>query len=85
MAAGGPTALGAGRLLGSRYRLDRRIGGGSMAAVWLARDMQLDRPVAVKLLSDALAAEPGYRARFRREAKLAAAVAPRPCQGLRHG
>jgi eukaryotic-like serine/threonine-protein kinase len=71
MAASG-TALGPGTLLGGRYRLERRIGGGGMASVWLATDGQLRRAVAVKVLSDALAGDPGYRARFRREAKVAA-------------
>ena len=73
MAASG-TALGAGTLLGGRYRLERRIGGGGMASVWLATDGQLGRAVAVKVLSDTLADDPGYRARFRREAKVAAQV-----------
>jgi Protein kinase domain len=71
MAASG-TALGPGTLLGGRYCLERRIGGGGMASVWLASDGQLGRAVAVKVLSDALAGDPGYRARFRREAKVAA-------------
>jgi eukaryotic-like serine/threonine-protein kinase len=71
MAASG-TALGPGTLLGGRYRLERRVGGGGMASVWLATDGQLGRAVAVKVLSDALAGDSGYRARFRREAKVAA-------------
>ncbi len=74
MAPGGATALGPGTLLGGRYRLERRIGGGGMATVWLAADRQLGRSVAVKVLSDALASDRGYRARFRREAKLAAGL-----------
>ena len=73
MAASG-TGLRAGTLLGGRYRLERRIGGGGMASVWLATDGQLGRAVAVKVLSDTLADDPGYRARFRREAKVAAQV-----------
>src|SRR5205823_4151080 len=54
------------------YRLERRIAGGGMATVWLAEDSALGRPVAVKVLSDVLATDPGYRQRFRREAKIAA-------------
>ncbi len=45
-----------------------------MAAVWLGDDERLDRPVAVKLLSDTLIADPGYLARFRREARVAAGL-----------
>jgi serine/threonine protein kinase len=67
-------ALAPGALLGGRYRLARRIASGGMASVWLARDEQLDRPVAVKVLSEALVDEPGYLARFRREARIAAGL-----------
>lgn len=45
-----------------------------MAVVWLARDERLGRDVAVKVLSDAMAADPGYRKRFEREARIAAGV-----------
>ena len=74
MAASGATALGPGALLSGRYRLEQRIAGGGMASVWLANDGSLRRAVAVKVLSDALAGDPAYRARFRREAKLAAGL-----------
>ena len=57
-----------------RYRLERRLGAGGMASVWLARDAVLDRHVAVKVLSDALAGDPEYLARFRREARVAASL-----------
>jgi serine/threonine-protein kinase len=43
-----------------------------MATVYLARDDELDRPVAVKLLAESLAGEPAFRKRFLREARLAA-------------
>jgi serine/threonine protein kinase len=55
-----------------RYELGRRIGHGGMATVYLARDAQLDRPVAVKLLADNLSADREFRRRFEREARLAA-------------
>jgi serine/threonine-protein kinase len=58
-----------------RYRLERRLGGGGMATVHLARDLELDRPVAVKLLADHLADDAELRERFVREARLAARLA----------
>lgn len=63
-----------GALLGGRYRLERLIGAGGMATVWRARDQVLSRPVAIKALSDALAANPTYVARFEREARTAARI-----------
>jgi hypothetical protein len=68
----GSEAPGGGRPLGGRYRLLRRLGSGGMAAVWLARDERLGREVAVKVLSDVLAGDEGYRRRFEREARVAA-------------
>src|SRR5436190_2469325 len=61
-----------GVILGARYRLERRIASGGMATVWLAYDTQLERDVAVKVLSDVLTEKRGYVARFRREARVAA-------------
>jgi len=61
-------------MLGERYRLERRIATGGMATVWLARDEELDRDVAVKILSDVLAEDPAYVTRFQREARVAARV-----------
>jgi eukaryotic-like serine/threonine-protein kinase len=63
-----------GSLLAGRYRLERVLGAGGMAIVWLARDERLWRPVAAKILSDTLAADPIYLRRFRREARLAAGL-----------
>jgi hypothetical protein len=60
--------------LGGRYSLQEPIGTGGMASVWLARDTRLDRDVAVKLLSEGLAADPAFAARFRREARIAASL-----------
>jgi len=57
-----------------RYRLERRLGSGGMAAVWLAHDATLDRPVAIKALSDLLADDEGYVRRFRREARVVAGL-----------
>ncbi len=55
-----------------RYFIDREIGRGGMGVVYLAREVQLDRMVAIKLLLPHLAARPEFRARFLDEARLAA-------------
>lgn len=67
-------AIGNGEILKGRYRLERTLGRGGMAAVWLGHDEVLDRPVAVKVLSDTIAGDPGFVARFRREARTAASL-----------
>jgi serine/threonine protein kinase len=66
--------LGTGTALGDngRYRLERLLGTGGMASVWLATDARLEREVAIKVLSDVLALDQDYVARFEREARLAA-------------
>jgi eukaryotic-like serine/threonine-protein kinase len=61
-------------VLASRYRLDSRIAGGGMGEVWRAIDMVLGRPVAVKLLRPEYAQHPETLARFRAEARHAAAL-----------
>ena len=61
-------------LCDGRYRLERPLGSGGMAVVWLARDLQLDRDVAVKVISDALAMDERFLARFEREARVAAGL-----------
>jgi eukaryotic-like serine/threonine-protein kinase len=60
--------------LKDRYRLERLLGHGGMASVWLADDEVLDRPVAVKVLADTIASDPEFLARFRREAQVAASL-----------
>ena len=55
-----------------RYELQRRLGRGGMADVFLARDRLLDRPVAVKVLFPEFATDPSFVERFRREAQAAA-------------
>ena len=68
------SAIGSGELLKDRYRLERTLGRGGMAAVWLGHDEVLDRQVAVKVLSDTIASDPGFVERFRREARTAAGL-----------
>ena len=63
-----------GALLGGRYELDQVIGRGGMAEVWRARDLRLERDVAVKRLRVDLASDPTFQARFRREAQSAAGL-----------
>ncbi len=62
------------RLLGGRYELDGVVGRGGMAEVYRARDIRLDRIVAVKTLRDDLARDQTFQARFRREAQSAASL-----------
>ena len=63
-----------GRLIAGRYRVVRRLGGGGMAEVFLARDTTLDRLVAVKVLRERFADDQEFVARFHREARAAAAL-----------
>jgi serine/threonine-protein kinase len=63
-----------GRLLAGRYQLDEPIGTGWFSEVWRATDAALSRPVAVKLLHPAYAQQPEALARFRAEARHAAAL-----------
>lgn len=63
-----------GSRLKDRYLLEEPLGRGGMASVWLASDEVLERPVAVKVLSDTIASDPEFLARFRREARVAAGL-----------
>jgi serine/threonine-protein kinase len=64
-----------GDLLADRYRIDGLLGAGGMASVYRATDLRLDRPVALKVLSANLAADPIVAQRFEREARALAAAA----------
>jgi len=57
--------------LDGQYAVEREIGRGGMGIVYLARDLKLDRPVAIKVLPPQLAGDPDVRERFLREAKTA--------------
>jgi eukaryotic-like serine/threonine-protein kinase len=58
--------------LGERYVLERRLGRGGMGVVYLARELRLERRVAIKLLPPAKAVDRVARERFLREARTAA-------------
>jgi hypothetical protein len=59
--------------IADRYRIEREIGAGGMATVYLARDLRHDRAVALKVLRPDLAAAMGVE-RFQREVTLTAAL-----------
>ncbi len=58
--------------LAGRYSLERELGRGGMGIVYLAREVSLDRPVALKLLPPHLARRAAARERFLHEARIAA-------------
>ena len=60
------------RELGDRYTLERELGRGGMGVVYLARDLKLDRPVALKVLPGEFSADPALKERFLRETRTAA-------------
>jgi eukaryotic-like serine/threonine-protein kinase len=60
--------------LADRYEMQRRIASGGMGVVWEATDTVLERPVAIKILSPALAGDERFLERFRREARAAAGL-----------
>ena len=64
-----------GEFVGGRYRAERLLGSGGMAAVWLGRDLLLDRPVAIKTLAGAGLTEPMATERFEQEARSVAQLA----------
>ena len=60
------------RRLGDRYVIERELGRGGMGAVYLARDVRLDRSVALKVLPPEFAGDSALRERFLRETRTAA-------------
>ncbi len=69
----GPADAPTSRIIG-HYRLSSKLGQGGMGEVWQATDTRLGREVAVKILPDAVAANPERAARFEREAKILASL-----------
>jgi len=62
-------------IVGGRYRLERQIGVGASARVWLAFDSVLERQVAIKMLAEPIGGESEHVERFRREARAVARLA----------
>ena len=60
-----------GRVFEGKYRLDSRLGGGGMGTVYRATHLLIDRPVALKVLSQRFVGDQTAQQRFRREARAA--------------
>jgi eukaryotic-like serine/threonine-protein kinase len=63
-----------GSVLGARYEIVQMLGEGGMGAVYKARDRELDRPVALKLIRPEMASNPSILARFKQELLLSRQV-----------
>lgn len=62
-------------LLNQRYQIEKNLGNGGMAVVYRARDLTLERVVALKVLREDYSSDPAFRERFRQEATAAANLA----------
>jgi serine/threonine protein kinase len=63
-----------GRVFDSKYRLNERLGGGGMGTVYRAAHLLIDRPVAIKVLSQRFVGDETAQHRFRREARAAGSM-----------
>ncbi len=63
-----------GKLFDGRYRIERKLGSGGMAEVYLAEDEELGRKVALKILNERHARDEQFVERFKREARNAASL-----------
>jgi serine/threonine protein kinase len=71
-----------GKVIRKKYRLDRLLGRGGMGAVYQARHITMERPVAVKILSRHLSQDHALVERFRREALAASRLSHKNCCGV---
>jgi tRNA A-37 threonylcarbamoyl transferase component Bud32 len=69
------TLVATPRMLGQRYRLEKRLGQGGMGKVYRATDISLNRTVAVKMIRDELFANQSAIEKFRQESRLTASLA----------
>lgn len=69
-----PGSRSLGAVVDGRYSLEKILGSGAMGVVYLARDLNLDRPLALKLIARELSQDPMTIARFRREAQALATI-----------
>src|SRR5688500_357979 len=67
-----PALAGLAAALAGEFTIESELGRGGMGVVYLARDVLLDRQVALKVLPPSLGADPDVRVRFLREARTAA-------------
>jgi serine/threonine protein kinase/uncharacterized RDD family membrane protein YckC len=67
------SALQAGQVVGG-YRIDDVAGRGGMGVVYRATQLALDRTVALKLIAPEVAGDEDFRARFKRESRIAASI-----------
>ena len=63
-----------GKLLNDRYKIERQIGSGGMALVYEAKDVMLDRKVAIKMLRPEFVSDEDFINKFRHEAKAVAKI-----------
>lgn len=70
----GPELLAFQAAVAGRYSIEREVGRGGMGIVFMAREVALDRTVALKLLPPELAVRPGVKERFLKEARTAASL-----------
>ncbi|MBN1610568.1 MAG: protein kinase [Polyangiaceae bacterium] len=67
--SGVPTAFEPGRVLGGRFRVERELGAGGMGVVLVATHLELDEPVALKVMLPKCASNAEAASRFAREAR----------------